>query len=193
MKNLTKLIYLFVVFFALTTFAAPKKAIKSNKDIKVEATTKASDKIHLTIVKMDGENGKDIVEVAVGSKDHSTLVTAVKAAGLVETLQGPGPYTVFAPTNEAFAKLPKDTIPTLLKEENKKTLVSVLEHHTAAPKYAPEVLAQLTELDMVDGPKLKVENKNGHIFVEGNEVKTAIIAKNGIVYIVDQVFSSEKK
>ncbi len=151
------------------------------------------EKLQIQVIKMNGELGKDIVEVAVGSKDHSTLVTAVKAAGLVETLQGPGPYTVFAPTNEAFGKLPKETIPTLLKPENKKTLSSILEHHTAAPGYSPEVLESLTELDMVDGPKLKVEKKGGKLFIDGHEIKTAIQAKNGYVYIIDTVLVSDKK
>jgi uncharacterized surface protein with fasciclin (FAS1) repeats len=158
---------------------------KKKTAAKVAKSAPAAPKIQ--VIDMTGESGKDIVEIAVGSKDHTTLVAAVKAADLVDDLQGPGPYTVFAPTDAAFAKLPKETIPTLLKPENKKTLVSVLEHHTAAPRFTPEILAQQTELDMVDGPKLKIENKNGQIFVDGNEIKVAILAKNGIVYIVDNV------
>jgi uncharacterized surface protein with fasciclin (FAS1) repeats len=171
--------------FHSNVFATEGKKKTSKKTTTEVSTTKSAIKIQ--IVDMTGEKGKDIVEIAVGSKDHTTLVAAVKAAGLVETLQGPGPYTVFAPTDAAFAKLPKETIPNLLKPENKKTLESILQHHTAAPKYSPEVLAEQKELDMVDGPKLKIETKDGHIFVEGNEIKVAILAKNGIVYIVDNV------
>lgn len=183
-------ICIFILTITYNSMAALNSAQKTKATKKTE-TVQA--KVQINIIKANGENGKDIVEIAIGSKDHSTLVTAVKAAELVETLQGPGPYTVFAPTNDAFAKLPKETIPSLLKPENKKSLVSILEHHTAAPKYDPDVLAGLTELDMVDGPKLKVENKNGHIFVDGNEIKTAILAKNGIVYIIDSVLTGEKK
>ncbi len=141
----------------------------------------------LQLIKLNGSDGKDIVQIAVDSKDHSTLVTAVKAAGLVETLTGPGPYTIFAPTNAAFAKLPKGTVETLLKPENQAKLRSILEHHAAAPAYNPTILATQDELDMVDGPKLKVKSKNDKITVNDVEIKAAIQAKNGIVYIVDTV------
>jgi uncharacterized surface protein with fasciclin (FAS1) repeats len=143
--------------------------------------------IKIPIIKMDGADGKDIVEVAVGSKDHTSLVAAVKAAGLVEVLTGPGPYTVFAPTDAAFGKVPKATIDKLFKPESKADLKALLEHHTAAPAYRVEVLTGLTDLDMVDGPKLKVTKKDGKLFVDDIEIKAAITAKNGVVYIVDTV------
>lgn len=142
---------------------------------------------NMQILRMDGADGKDIVEITVNSKDHTTLAKAVVAAELVETLTGPGPYTIFAPTDGAFQKLPKGTVETLLKPENKAKLKSILEHHAAAPKYDVGILAQMTEVDMVDGPKLKVEIKKDRIYVDGVEVKTAIHAKNGIIYIVDTV------
>src|ERR1700721_3349682 len=88
---------------------------------------------------------KNIVENAVNSKDHTTLVAAVKAAGLVDTLAGPGPFTVFAPTNEAFAKLPKGTVDTLLKPENKATLVAALTYHVVAGKYSAVDLTKLAQ------------------------------------------------
>lgn len=141
----------------------------------------------LNIIKMNGDGGKNIVEIAVGSSDHKTLVTAVKATGLVETLTGPGPYTLFAPTDAAFAKLPKGTVEGLLKPDKIPTLKSILEHHAAAPAFNPDVLALQSELDMVDGPKLKIENKGGKLTVEGVELKTVILATNGIVYVVDTV------
>ncbi len=143
---------------------------------------------NIKVIKADGEDGKDIVEVTAGSPDHKTLLAAVQAAGLVESLSTPGPLTVFAPTDAAFAKLPKGTVETLLKTENLPKLRGILEHHTAAPKFGIEILAQQKELDMVDGTnKLKIETKQGKIFVEGIEIKTAILAKNGIIYIVDSV------
>lgn len=148
-------------------------------------TASASPK--LTVVKMNGDGGKNIVEIAVGSPDHKTLVTAVKATGLVETLTGPGPYTLFAPTDAAFGKLPKGTVEGLLKPEKIPTLKSILEHHAAAPAFSPDILATQSELDMVDGPKLKIESKGGKLLVEGVEIKTAILATNGVVYIVDTV------
>jgi uncharacterized surface protein with fasciclin (FAS1) repeats len=186
MKLLLAITLLLGMAYQSNSFAAEgtKKTGKAGK------TEKLADKsaIKIQIVDMSGENGKDIVEVAVSSKDHTTLVAAVQAADLVDDLQNPGPLTVFAPTDAAFAKLPKETVPTLLKPENKTKLENVLQHHTAAPKFSPEFLAQQKELDMVDGgPKLKVEVKDGHIFVDGNELKVAILAKNGIIYIVDNV------
>lgn len=143
--------------------------------------------LKLQLVKLNGSDGKDIVEIAKGSKDHSTLVTALDAAGLVETLTGPGPYTIFAPTNGAFEKLPKGTVESLLKPENKEKLKSILEHHAAAPAFNPTLLATQEDLDMVDGPKLKIKSKEGKLFVDDVEIKTAIAAKNGVVYIIESV------
>lgn len=156
----------------------------SEKKSKAAAKPQA---IKLQAAKLAGSDGKDIVQVASDSKDHSTLVTAVVAAGLVDTLTGPGPYTIFAPTNAAFAKLPKGTVETLLKPENKAQLKSILEHHAAAPAYSVELLSGMDEVDMVDGPKIKVKTKDGKIFVDDVEVSAAIAAKNGIIYVVDTV------
>lgn len=139
------------------------------------------------IIKMDGSEGQDIVEVASGSKDHTSLVTAIKAAELVATLTGPGPYTIFAPTNAAFAKVPKATLDNLFKPENKADLKALLEHHAAAPAYRIDVLAGMNEVDMVDGPKLKVTSKGGLLFVDDVEIKAAINAKNGVIYVIDSV------
>lgn len=141
----------------------------------------------LKLVKMDGADGKDIVQIASESKDHSTLVAAVKAAGLVETLTGPGPYTIFAPTNAAFASLPKGTVETLLKPENKDKLRSILEHHAAAPAYNPTLLMTVDEIDVVDGPKLKIKTKGDKVFVNDTEIKGALAAKNGVIYVIDKV------
>lgn len=147
----------------------------------------SAETLKLQAIKLNGSEGKDIVQIASESKDHKSLVKAVVAAGLVETLTGPGPYTVFAPTDAAFAKLPAGTVETLLKPENKDKLRAVLEHHAAAPAYSPAVIQDLDTVDMVDGPKLTVKVKDGKLFVDGVEVKAAIAAKNGIVYIVDSV------
>ncbi len=174
MKTFLVSILSILLVYSGTADAAKKAAVKEPE-------------IKIPIIKMDGADGKDIVEVAVGSKDHTSLVAAVKAAGLVETLTGPGPYTVFAPTDAAFAKVPKATIDKLFKPESKADLKALLEHHTAAPAYKVEVLAGLTDLDMVDGLKLKVTKKDGKLYVDDIEIKAAIAAKNGVVYVVDTV------
>src|SRR5947207_9820364 len=115
---------------------------------------------------------KNIVQNAVNSKDHTTLVTAVKAAGLVDTLQSPGPFTVFAPTNDAFAKLPAGTVDTLLKPENKKTLTNVLTYHVVPGRFTTKDLRERikagggkAELKTVQGGTLTIQEKNGKLWV----------------------------
>ena len=143
---------------------------------------------------------KNIVEVAVGSKDHTTLVAAVKAAGLVETLSGKGPFTVFAPTNEAFNKLPKGTVESLLKPENLKTLQSILTYHVVAGKLdSKAVVAAITAgkgkvvLTTVQGAKLTASLKGENVVLtdeKGNEaIVTAVDldASNGVIHVVDGV------
>jgi len=115
---------------------------------------------------------KNIVQNAVNSKDHTTLVAAVKAAGLVQTLEGPGPFTVFAPTNDAFAKLPDGTVATLLKPENRQTLTSVLTYHVVPGRLTTKDLRERivagggkAELKTVQGGTLTLQEKNGKVWV----------------------------
>jgi uncharacterized surface protein with fasciclin (FAS1) repeats len=143
---------------------------------------------------------KNIVENAVNSKDHTTLVAAVKAAGLVDTLSGAGPFTVFAPTNEAFAKLPAGTIDTLVKPENKPTLTKILTYHVVAGKVTAAELAKMIKdgggkasLKTVEGGTLTAQEKGGKIeLVDGKGgVSTVTIAdvlqSNGVIHVVDTV------
>lgn len=143
---------------------------------------------------------KNIIENAINSKDHTTLVAAVKAAGLVETLQGKGPFTVFAPTNEAFAKLPKGTVETLLKPENKSKLQSILTYHVVAGKMSSADIAKAIKkgngkavLATVQGGKLTVwmDGKTLYITDEnGNKSKVTIAdvnQSNGVIHVVDTV------
>src|SRR6202049_1345251 len=125
---------------------------------------------------------KNIVENAMNSEDHTTLVAAVKAAGLVETLEGPGPFTVFAPTNEAFAKLPASTVDTLLKPENKATLTKVLTYHVVSGKLgAAELKKQIkegkgkAELTTVEGGKLWASLHEGHIMLTDEKGGTSTV------------------
>lgn len=143
---------------------------------------------------------KNIVANAVNSKDHTTLVAAVTAAGLVETLQSAGPFTVFAPTNTAFAKLPAGTVDNLLKPENKATLTSVLTYHVLSGKFNAEDLKALVkkgngtaELTTVQGGKLWVMEKNNQLMLkdEKGRMTTITIAdvnqSNGVIHVVDNV------
>lgn len=128
-----------------------------------------------------------VVATAAGNADFSTLVAAVKAAGLVDTLSGAGPFTIFAPTNAAFAKLPKGTVEELLKPENKAKLTAVLTYHVVAGK----VLAADVETGMVktvQGGELDVKVADGGVTVNGAKVvKTDIIGSNGVIHVIDSV------
>mgnify|MGYP000997834935 CR=1 FL=1 len=143
---------------------------------------------------------KNIIENAMNSKDHTTLVAAVKAAGLVETLQGKGPFTVFAPTNAAFNKLPKGTVETLLKPENKKMLQGVLTYHVVAGKWsAADVAAAIkkgkgtAEVATVQGGKLWLMMDGKDVWIKdekGGKAKITIAdvnQSNGVIHVIDTV------
>ena len=130
--------------------------------------------------------GGDIVDVAAANESFSTLVTAVKAAGLVDTLKGEGPFTVFAPTNEAFAKLPAGTVEDLLKPENKEKLKAVLTYHVVAGKVmAADVKAG--EVATVQGTKAKLSTEGGVKIDGANVVKADVTADNGVIHVIDAV------
>lgn len=143
---------------------------------------------------------KNIVENAVNSKDHTTLVAAVKAAGLVDVLQSDGPFTVFAPTNAAFDKLPDGTVATLLKPENKEQLQTILKYHVVAGKWNAEAIANLIKegdgkamIKTVSGGTLTAWAKAGDVYVtdeNGNSAKVTIAdvnQSNGVIHVVDAV------
>jgi uncharacterized surface protein with fasciclin (FAS1) repeats len=143
---------------------------------------------------------KNIVQNAVNSKDHTTLVAAVKAAGLVDTLQGPGPFTVFAPINKAFDKLPKGTVETLLKPENKPKLVSVLTYHVVPGRLSARDLMDAArknggqaKFKTVEGDELTVESKGNMLTIwdtKGNTSKVTIqnvFQSNGVIHVIDTV------
>ncbi|MEP7372859.1 MAG: fasciclin domain-containing protein [Chitinophagaceae bacterium] len=143
---------------------------------------------------------KNIVENAANSKDHTTLVAAVKAAGLVETLQSAGPFTVFAPTNEAFGMLPEGTVESLVKPENKATLTGILTYHVVAGRLDSKELEKwikkengMAELTTVAGGKLWVMMKDGKWWVKDEKGGTAMITipnvyqNNGVIHVIDHV------
>jgi len=143
---------------------------------------------------------KNIVQNAVNSKDHTTLVAAVKAAGLVPTLESPGPFTVFAPTNEAFAKLPAGTVDTLLKPENKTKLASILTYHVVAGRLTTQALREkvkdgggTAELKTVEGEPLTVKEKGGKLWLidaKGDMAEITIgdvMQSNGVIQVINTV------
>jgi uncharacterized surface protein with fasciclin (FAS1) repeats len=141
----------------------------------------------VTINNLSAAEQKTIVGVAAGAGQFNTLVAAVKAAGLVETLNGKGPFTVFAPTDEAFAKLPAGTVENLLKPENKEKLVAVLTYHVLPGKLMAANVTT-TNAKTVNGKKLAIKVDDGEVTVGGaNVVKTDIAASNGVIHVIDAV------
>ena len=143
---------------------------------------------------------KNIVENAVNSKDHTTLVAAIKAAGLVPTLQGDGPFTVFAPTNEAFNKLPAGTVDNLVKPENKAILTSILTYHVVAGKFGSKELMDkmkanggMVKLKTVQGEELTVMQKGKGLEIKDSKGGVAMVTikdvyqKNGVIHVIDKV------
>ena len=135
----------------------------------------------------DNESQKDVVKVAVGSPDHTTLVTVIKAAGLVDALSNAGPFTVFAPTNEAFEKLPKGTVEDLLKPENKENLKTVLEHHVMTSALASDFFQDGQKMGMVDGTDVTFYIKGKDVYIGDSKIIASVRASNGWVHIVDKV------
>lgn len=152
-----------------------------------------------TFANMDSNNNieirepqktKDIVDIAVNDGRFKTLVTALNAAGLVETLKGQGPFTVFAPTDEAFGKLPKETLETLLKPESKDKLTDVLTYHVFPGKVTAQDVINLSgkEVTMANGKKAKIEVKDNQVYInDAKVIITDIEGKNGIIHVIDTV------
>ena len=135
----------------------------------------------------------NVVRVALGSKDHTTLVAALKAADLVSSLANAGPFTVFAPTNAAFDKLPAGTVESLLKPENKLSLKTVLHHHVTTSALDVEDLTDGQLLGMVDGVSETITKKDGATYIGGAKVIASVRASNGWVHVIDGVLTPPAK
>lgn len=135
----------------------------------------------------DDESAKDIVKVAAGSADHSTLVAAVRAADLVDALSNAGPFTVFAPTNAAFSALPAGTVDNLLKPENKDQLRNILYYHVTPGVYLTENMKNGQKLGMVNAQSAALSVKDGKVQINGINVVGSVRASNGVIHVVDAV------
>ena len=137
---------------------------------------------------------KDIVDTAVAAGQFKTLAAALKAAGLVETLKGEGPFTVFAPTDEAFAKLPEGTVQDLLKPENKEKLTAILTYHVVPARATSEQVAGMSSAKTVQGGQVKLKAAGGKVTVDGaNVIKADVMASNGVIHVIDAVLIPEAK
>lgn len=140
----------------------------------------------------DDKSKADVLKIAMESKDHTTLVTAVSAAGLVDSLANQGPFTVFAPTNVAFEKLPSGTVDNLLKSSQKDSLKNILEYHVAVGNLTEDILkseytGKEDQLGMANGGNAKISLKNGKIMINNATVIASIPATNGIIHVIDTV------
>lgn len=140
----------------------------------------------------DDVSMKDVVKVAIGSPDHKTLVTAVKAAQLVDVLSNAGPFTVFAPTDAAFAKLPAGTVEGLLKPDKKDALTDILQYHVTTSSLKTEYLTDGMKLGMVNGGSATITVKNGKYQINGANIIASVPASNGIVHVIDAVLLPPK-
>ena len=176
MKKFT-LVSLALVGFAVTSLVscnAPKEQVEEAASDSTEAVAEVV--------------SNTVVDIAVGSADHSTLVAAVKAAGLVETLSGTGPFTIFAPTNAAFDALPAGIVEDLLKPENKEKLTAVLTYHVVAGNVMSSQLADGQKVATLNGKELTVAIKDGVVTINGTKVIAADLAgSNGVIHVVEGV------
>jgi len=188
-----------IINVALAGFAAAALAISLGATSAAFAQMNGKEKT-VTVGGAPMYPSKNIVQNAVNSKDHTTLVAAVKAAGLVDTLQSPGPFTVFAPTNDAFAKLPAGTVDTLLKPENKKTLTNVLTYHVVPGRLtAKDLMEKIKDgngkamLKTVEGESLTFAEKDGKLWIwdaKGDSAQVTIrnvMQSNGVIHVIDTV------
>lgn len=142
----------------------------------------------LTMVAPAVTRAADIVDTAVGAKSFETLVAAVKAGGLVEVLKGDGPFTVFAPTDEAFKKLPAGTVESLLKPENKEKLVEILKYHVVAGKVMAADVVKLDSAKTLAGKNVTIKVVDGKVLVNASTVaKADIVCDNGVIHVIDAV------
>ena len=147
----------------------------------------------LGVVTTNAADTADVVDTAIKAGKFKTLVAAVQAAGLVKTLKGDGPFTVFAPTDDAFAKLPKGTLESLLKPENKEKLKSILTYHVVAAK-VPSKDVSTMKVNMVNGQKANLKVKNNKVTINGaNVIAVDIMASNGVIHVIDSVILPPKK
>jgi uncharacterized surface protein with fasciclin (FAS1) repeats len=181
-QNIAKAVIVTGLFAALAAPAFATSCSSGNSD-KAAGHTHEVDQASMTEMKK-----MDIVGTAVHAGSFNTLVAAVKAAGLVEVLQGDGPFTVFAPTDEAFAKLPEGTVEELLKPENKDKLVAILTYHVVPGSVKSTDVVKLESAETVQGQKVSINVKDGNVMVD-NAMVTAvdIEATNGVIHVIDNV------
>jgi len=181
-----KKIHIYLTAFALSLFFMACTGAAENKSSQKKSTTSTAPIKGQSTVQ-DELSAKNILQVALGSKDHSTLAAAVVAAGLEDVLVNAGPLTVFAPTNDAFAALPEGTVENLVKPENQKTLARIIKYHAAPGNYQGDLFKDGQRLFQASGHYVTVKKENGEVTVDGAKILGTVQASNGVVHVVDKV------
>lgn len=184
MKTLKQLFFVFA--FATLIIACKNENKESSQTSTVSETESKTEKTGQAFI-TDDESKPTVLSIAIGSKDHTTLVAAVQAAGLENALVNAGPLMVFAPTNEAFAALPEGTVENLLKPENKDALANILKYHVTPGNYSKDFLKKFKRLGQANNGYVAVEVVDGEPLIGGANILASIPAGNGIVHVIDKV------
>ncbi|MBT8282907.1 MAG: fasciclin domain-containing protein [Muriicola sp.] len=187
MKTIVKLSLSLISAFFLIAAIGCKNEAKSTNATDAGSSSSSEPKEQGQAFIEDDESAPTVLDIAIGSPDHTTLVAAVQAADLENVLVNAGPLMVFAPTNEAFDALPAGTVEDLLKPENKEALANILKHHVTPGNYSKEFLKKFKKLGQANDQNTTVEVKGDDVYVGGAKIIASVDAGNGIVHVVDKV------
>ena len=187
MKTITKFRLLAGSFFMLILFVGCKNEAKTEGTTSSTSPTTEEDKERGQAFIEDDGSTPNVLQIAIGSPDHTTLVAAVQAADLENVLVNAGPLMVFAPTNEAFAALPEGTVDNLLKPENKDALANILKYHVTPGNYSKDFLKKFKKLGQANDQNVMIVIEGDDVFVGGAKIIGSVKAGNGIVHVVDKV------
>ncbi len=186
MKTTTKLRVLLGSFLILTLFVSCKNEAKTEGTTSSTTKTEENKEQGQAFIEDDGST-PNVLQIAIGSPDHTTLVAAVQAADLENVLVNAGPLMVFAPTNEAFAALPEGTVDNLLKPENKDALANILKYHVTPGNYSKDFLKKFKKLGQANDQSVMIVVEGDDVFVGGAKIIGSVKAGNGIVHVIDKV------
>jgi uncharacterized surface protein with fasciclin (FAS1) repeats len=184
MKTIKQFFFVFAFVTLVYSCKNENKEASVNETV-VETESKSNEKTGQAFIEDDGST--TVLSIAIGSKDHTTLVAAVQAASLENALVNAGPLMVFAPTNEAFAALPEGTVENLLKPENKDALANILKYHVTPGNYSKDFLKKFKKLGQANNQYVKIEVIDGEPMIGGAKILGSVKAGNGIVHVIDKV------
>lgn len=191
MKSIKQLFFVFALVALVCSCKNENKDASTNSTV-TETETTSNNKTGQAFI-TDDESTPTVLSIAIGSKDHTTLVAAVQAAQLENVLVNAGPLMVFAPTNEAFAALPEGTVENLLKPENKNALANILKYHVTPGNYSKDFLKKFKTLGQANNQYVKVEVVDGEPMIGGAKILASVKAGNGIVHVIDKVLLPPKE